>query len=108
MKDERLAAIRRRLEERLALLTVRAGKIESDLRKPQNPDWEERATEIENDEVLESLDTTTLEEVQQIQSALERLSAGTYGICLSCRKPVGDQRLQAVPHAATCINCAPA
>ena len=71
MKDDGLAAIRNRLEERLALLTVRAGKIESDLRKPQNRDWEERATEIEDDEILESLDLSTLEEVKQIQSALE-------------------------------------
>ena len=69
MKDGRPTASRNRLQERLALLTVRAGKIESDLRKPQNQDWEERATEIENDEVLETLDSTALEEVKQIQSA---------------------------------------
>ena len=108
MKDDGLAAIRNRLEERLALLTVRAGKIESDLRKPQNRDWEERSTEIEDDEVLESLDSTTLEEVKQIQSALERIDAGTYGTCIGCGRPVGHERLQAVPHAATCINCASA
>ena len=108
MKNDGLTAIRNRLQERLALLTVRAGKIETDLRKPQNQDWEERATEIENDEVLESLDSTTLEEVKQIQSALERINAGTYGTCLGCGRPVGDERLQAVPHAATCINCASA
>ena len=83
----------------------RAGKIESDLRKPQNPDWGERAIEIENDEVLETLDSSTLEEVKQIQAALERVNAGTYGVCLSCGQPVGDKRLEAVPHAATCINC---
>ena len=105
MQDSEQHAIRGRLEQRLALLTRRAGKIGTDLRRPQNPDWEERATEIENDEVLESLDSSTLDEVNQIQSALERIKAGTYGICVSCGQPVGEKRLDAVPHAATCINC---
>ena len=108
MKETELAAMRDRLQKRLSQLTERAGKIESDLRKPQNPDWAERATELENDEVLETLDTSTLDEAKQIQDALDRVNAGTYGVCLGCGKPVDDKRLEAVPHAATCINCAPA
>ena len=108
MKETELAAMRDRLQNRLSQLTERAGKIESDLRKPQNPDWAERATELENDEVLETLDTSTLDEVKQIQDALDRVNGGTYGVCLGCGKPVGDKRLEAVPHVATCINCAPA
>ena len=76
--------------------------MESDLRKPQNPDWEERATETEGDEVLETLDSSTLEEVKQIEAALKRVDAGTYGVCLRCGQSVGDERLEAVPHAATC------
>ena len=106
--NRELAATRDRLEQRLAQLTKRAGEIESDLRRPQNPDWEERATEIENDEVLETLDSSTLDEAKQIQEALNRVNTGTYGVCLRCGQPVGDKRLEAVPHAATCINCAPA
>ena len=82
--------------------------MESDLRKPQNPDWEERATETEGDDVLETLDSITLEEVKQIEAALKRVDAGTYGVCLRCGQSVGDERLEAVPHAATCINCASA
>ncbi len=108
MKSAELAATRDQLQQRLSRLTKRAGKIESNLRKPQNPDWEERATEVENDEVLETLDSSTLEEVKQIQDALERVDAGTYGTCLRCGRPVGDKRLEAVPHAATCITCASA
>ena len=55
MQDSERNVIRGRLEQRLAQLTRRAGKIGTDLRRPQNPDSEERATETENDEVLESL-----------------------------------------------------
>ena len=99
-------AVRETLEKRLATLSRRADKIEADLRKPQNPDWEERAVEVENDEVLEGLDASTTLEVQQIQQALSRIEDGSYGQCTACGKPIGDARLNAMPHAATCIECA--
>jgi DnaK suppressor protein len=100
------AEIRTRLQHRLDQLTKRAGKIEADLRKPGNPDWQERAVEKENDEVLERLDTSTLEEVRQLHAALGRIEEGTYGTCAQCGQPIGETRLAAVPHATTCISCA--
>ena len=99
-------AVRAQLEQRIAKLTKRASKIEADLRKAENPDWPERAVENENDEVLEGLDASTLHEVDQIQQALGRIDAGTYGQCSGCGKPIGTSRLSAMPHAATCIECA--
>lgn len=41
-----------------------------------------------------------------IAAALERLDAGTYGICESCGKPIASARLEARPYARTCIACA--
>ena len=99
-------AVRAQLEQRLAELTARADKIEADLRKPQNPDWQERAVEIENDEVLEGLDATTLLEVAQIRQALQRIDDGSYGQCDRCGKPIGSARLAAVPQTSQCIECA--
>ena len=106
MRHTEVDAIRERLQQRLDVLTKRAGKIENDLRMPRNPDWEDRATETENDEALESLESSTLDEAGQIQAALDRVNAGTYGICLTCGTPVGEKRLEAISHAATCISCA--
>jgi RNA polymerase-binding protein DksA len=40
-----------------------------------------------------------------IDEALERLDAGTYGACTSCGKPIGAERLEALPWTATCIDC---
>jgi DnaK suppressor protein len=45
-------------------------------------------------------------QLRQVEDALERLAAGTYGTCRSCGRPVGDERLAAIPWAATCIDCA--
>lgn len=40
-----------------------------------------------------------------VDAALARLEAGTYGTCVSCGGPVGAERLEALPWAALCITC---
>jgi DnaK suppressor protein len=40
-----------------------------------------------------------------VDAAIARLDAGTYGRCTSCGNPVGDERLEALPWAAWCIDC---
>ena len=47
-----------------------------------------------------------LEQIEQIDAALARLDVGTYGTCVRCGGPVGDDRLAARPEAATCLRCA--
>ena len=41
----------------------------------------------------------------EIDSALERIDAGTYGVCEECRTAIGAKRLNAVPYARFCIRC---
>jgi DnaK suppressor protein len=81
------------------------GRIEGDLRQTHDPDWKERATELENDEVLEGLDEMTLGEIEQIRSALKRIENGSYGTCSACGEPIATERLVAVPSATTCVAC---
>lgn len=45
-------------------------------------------------------------ELNQIENALERMREGRYGKCDTCDKPINVLRLQAVPYATECINCA--
>ena len=42
----------------------------------------------------------------QIETALSRVDAGTYGTCERCGKPIGAERLIALPSATYCITCA--
>jgi RNA polymerase-binding protein DksA len=44
-------------------------------------------------------------ELGQIDLALERITAGTFGICEVCEKPITPERLRALPFANLCINC---
>lgn len=44
--------------------------------------------------------------LNEIDSALERLDNGQFGLCESCGKPIGDERLDAIPYARNCVKCA--
>src|SRR5262245_28942761 len=98
-------ALRVTLQQKLEQLRQRLGKIERDLRQPSDPDSEERAVSRENDEVLERLDDNTRKEIVQLQEAIARIDAGTYGRCTKCGDPIAPQRLQALPYTLTCIKC---
>jgi len=99
-------ALKQRLETRLAVLAHEARAIDAELHEPGNPDFEERAIEIEGEEILEGLGKVALDEIGQIKSALHRINLGTYGICVVCGDDISDARLNAVPYAAKCIKCA--
>ncbi|MFF3708411.1 TraR/DksA family transcriptional regulator [Streptomyces phaeochromogenes] len=45
------------------------------------------------------------EMLEQDERALERLDAGTYGLCESCGNPIGKARMQAFPRATLCVEC---
>uniref|UniRef100_A0AAU2K4I1 TraR/DksA family transcriptional regulator n=1 Tax=Streptomyces sp. NBC_00049 TaxID=2903617 RepID=A0AAU2K4I1_9ACTN len=43
--------------------------------------------------------------LEQSERALERLEAGTYGLCENCGQPIGKARMQAFPRATLCVDC---
>lgn len=100
------SAFRKRLQDRLDELEARLTGIEHDLDEPGDPNFEDRATEREGDEVLESLGQSGLSEIKQIQAALVRIEEGTFGICVACGEDISDERLETIPHAARCRHCA--
>lgn len=45
-------------------------------------------------------------QLAEVEAAVERLAAGTYGLCEQCAQPISTARLEARPSARTCIGCA--
>jgi DnaK suppressor protein len=43
--------------------------------------------------------------LNQVDGALARLDAGTYGICRRCGKEINPRRLEALPYATLCVDC---
>lgn len=69
-------------------------------------DFAEQSSEMENQELVMSLDAEGRGELRMIEAALARIANNTYGTCTQCGAQVGDERLKALPYAALCINCA--
>lgn len=69
-------------------------------------DWSEQASERENDEVLESLGISSEQELELIKFALHRIEEGTYFYCDECGEEIPAARLELLPFAMHCVNCA--
>ena len=52
--------------------------------------------------LMESKDET----FNQIEEALERMEAGVYGTCSDCGGEIPKARLNAIPYATRCVQCA--
>ena len=98
--------IAKALRARLSELTSRVAEIENELRKPLSADFEEQATNLENQDALGAIENSEIQEIHQIQGALKRISEGTYGICAQCGEAIAPKRLKALPTASKCISCA--
>jgi RNA polymerase-binding transcription factor DksA len=54
---------------------------------------------------LDALRRARREERAEVEDALHRVDAGTYGICARCGRPIPAPRLEARPMATTCVDC---
>lgn len=44
--------------------------------------------------------------LEQVQAALGRIDAGTFGLCEECDEPIAKERLKFIPFTRHCIQCA--
>jgi DnaK suppressor protein len=42
---------------------------------------------------------------EEVRAALEKLEAGTYGVCDGCQRPIPQARLEVLPWATRCVAC---
>lgn len=94
-----------RLVDRRHELSSRLRTIETDLATP-HPDGDDRAVERETDEVLEALGEQGLAELRAIEAPLRRIHEGHYGTCVQCGAAIRPERLEVLPHAPLCSDCA--
>ena len=89
------------LEERGRRIdAVTAARADANTDDEHDPEGATIAFERSQAEALRSAARARLAD---IDAALERLAAGTYGCCVVCGTPIPDSRLQARPFAATCL-----
>lgn len=63
------------------------------------------ATDLQDADRQGAVLDTISDQRDQVEAALARLDAGTYGVCIECGKELPEERLDARPEAARCMPC---
>jgi DnaK suppressor protein len=63
------------------------------------------ATEVSESQRGQQLREREEQHLVQIEAALERIDAGSFGLCETCGKPINPERLEVLPWATDCIDC---
>lgn len=101
----RLVNDQKRMFGELAQLTAAAHPGEE--RREGSPfgKREEEATESLELERRLALEKQIREQLNEVEAALAKFEKDTYGLCENCSKPIGIDRLEALPRAKLCLDC---
>jgi RNA polymerase-binding protein DksA len=100
---ELLLEERQRVNDAIEYLhTENAGSMEEEVPETGMADT---ATVTVDRELDYSLEENSAHVLREIDAALARIDAGTFGTCTRCAKPIGEERLDAMPYATLCIDC---
>ena len=66
------------------------------------------AADVIDRQLLTSIGTQDAIRLQQIENALDRINQDKYGRCIKCGKEIPAERLEVLPYALMCIQCASA
>jgi DnaK suppressor protein len=106
MDDKERQAVRERLESELAETQEELGRLEQKLQVEVEYGLGEGDPIIYEREMNMALRRRVKRKINSLEDALTRFDEGTYGICERCGKEISAQRLEAVPQARLCIDCA--
>ncbi len=96
------------IEQRNEIITALTGQTEQLTKLSENVDAGDDvdiASDTIDRTLLNSLGEADQRRLAMIDRALERITRGTYGNCVMCGKEIPEERLEAIPYAALCINC---
>jgi DnaK suppressor protein len=112
LNSQQTTAMKSRLRERAAQLR---GEIQRTLERSSDETHvriAEQARDSEDDSFSNLIVDLNLaeidrdaDELRRIDTALARLSEGSYGLCEDCGQPIPSARLQAEPTALRCVQC---
>jgi DnaK suppressor protein len=110
MTDVNFKLIRQRLEKEHKRMTeqlehIRANRSSED-RREGSPfgKREEEATETADLENMVAQEQRVLDQLADIDTALKKFDAGTFGICEKCGRQIELARMEAMPTAKLCMN----
>lgn len=106
------SGVRARLEARYLAL---AKEISAGLLKADQEQYRKLAGEVGDPadlavaDLLVDLDLAEINrdvlELREVELAIQRLSAGNYGLCMDCGEPIAEDRLENLVSAVRCLDC---
>src|SRR5437588_4320526 len=107
MRD-RLLSLKMRLEHDIAIKEQQVAEDGDDLvpeRGGIGNHMADEASETSEQETMLTLQHSAERTLAEVNAALGRIQAGTYGICANCGKQISPARLEARPFSTLCIDC---
>jgi DnaK suppressor protein len=101
-KDSYRALLLKKRDELLASIKAEPEALSASLRTPDEVEFAVKCAEQDLYAQTADLRSQTLREVE---SALKRVSVGSYGVCESCGEEISPARLKAIPWARYCVTC---
>jgi DnaK suppressor protein len=91
--------------EQLVRLLKRSKLASEEITVENTEDEGDLASKSHDKEVLYNLHEGNFARLQLIQTAIEAIDGGQYGLCVRCEGDIAEKRLEAVPWAAMCFRC---
>ena len=104
MEKTELNAFRKTLENRQAELGKGKENREA-LAIQSSPDELDRIQDVRDREMAIGNIERDSGRLREVQAALRRIDAGTFGSCVECESDINPRRLAALPWASSCIVC---
>lgn len=102
----------RELQDKMLKYREQCLDVRKSLQSSREPQYE-RGSEIEEMagkitmiDRMERIDARIIDELEQIDMALNQIDKGTYGRCKACKRPISLKRLHVIPWTTLCKNCA--
>lgn len=108
MDKERLEFFKKKLLKMREAILDKSKKLKEDsytLGTDGIQDMADAASNAYNADILMSLSDNDLNQLKEIDSALDKIAGNTYGVCEECEEEINEKRLEANPVARYCITC---
>jgi DnaK suppressor protein len=108
MTKEEVLFLRNMLLDRRSSILERVRRLAAAWQELEEPaiELEEEAQKASIAKPYDKLDENGKIEIEQIDFALIKMTIGDYGVCESCGDDIAPKRLQAIPWARLCVDCA--
>ncbi len=108
MKKQELEFFRKRLLKMREDILTKAKKLKEDsynLGTDGIQDMADAASNTYTADILMSISDNDLNNLKDIDGALDKIVKDTYGVCEECEEKINEKRLEANPVARYCITC---